>query len=83
MYFAEQFSFGSVLKYHHDVVKEIESGRATWYSNFDGIRARRLVDRVPRQYCAAYNRFVCKKQEGHFNFYSMTLQKNIFLAIVG
>lgn len=72
MYFAEQFTFNNVLKFHHDVLKDIESGRATWDSNFDNIRARRLVDHVPRQYCANYNRSVCKKKEGHFNCYGIT-----------
>ena len=72
MYFSEQFSFGNVLKYHHDILKDIESGRASWKSNFDSIRARRLVDRVPRQYCSSYNRSVCKKKEGHFNCYGIT-----------
>ena len=72
MYFSEQFSFGNVLKYHHDILKDIELGRASWNSNFDSIRARRLIDRVPRQFCSSYNRSVCKKKEGHFNCYGIT-----------
>ena len=50
IYFAEQFTFNNVLKFHHkDVLKDKESGRATWDGNFDSIRARRLDDHVPRQ----------------------------------
>ena len=63
----EQFAFSNVLKFHHDVLKETESGRSKRNSNFDSMRARRLTDRVPRQYCGVYNKAVWKKKEGHFN----------------
>ena len=63
MLFAEPFAVSNVLKFHHDVLKETESGRSTWNSNFDTMRARRLIDRVPRQYCGTYNKAVCKKKE--------------------
>ena len=74
MLIAEQFAFSNVLKFHHNVLKEIESGRSTWNSNFDSMRARRLIDRVPRQYCGAYNKAICKKKEGHFNCYGVVVE---------
>ena len=62
MYFSEQFSWSNIVAFHKDILHEIESGRASWNSSFDHVKARRLNQTHPRHYCALYNKGICKKK---------------------
>ena len=65
MYLIEQYAWSNSLTFHKDVLYEIESGRASWKSSFDNIKARRLNQNYPRQYCSAYQKGTCKFKDNH------------------
>jgi len=67
MYYSEQYTWHNVLAFHKDILREIEAGRASWNDNFEIIKARRLNQTYPRQYCSAYNKGSCNKNEAHKN----------------
>ncbi|XP_063430650.1 uncharacterized protein LOC134712741 isoform X2 [Mytilus trossulus] len=67
MFYSEQFIWSDVLAFHKDVLREIETGRASWNDNFEFCKARRLHQSHPRFYCSAYNKGSCNKKELHKN----------------
>jgi hypothetical protein len=67
MYYSEQYTWHNVLSFHKDILREIEAGRASWNEYFEFIKARRLNQTYPRQYCSAYNKGSCNKNETHKN----------------
>jgi hypothetical protein len=67
MYYSEQYTWHNVLSFHKDILREIEAGRASWNEYFEFIKARRLNQTYPRQYCSAYNKGSCNKNKTHKN----------------
>ena len=67
MFYSEQFIWSDVLAFHKDVLREIETGHASWNDNFDFIKSRRLHQSHPKFYCSAYNKGSCSKKEAHKN----------------
>ena len=67
MFYSEQFIWSDVLAFHKDVLREIETGRASWNDNFDYIKSRRLHQSHSKYYCSAYNKGACGKKDAHKN----------------